>query len=270
MFANKASKAWIDHIIYVSHDLDKSITQFSEKLGVTPSIGGKHLKWGTYNALFSLGDDCYFEIVAPDPESNIRPTKFLCSTKNEGLITWVAHIPYKYKSMKEIQQYMLNNANINNGSGYDIGQIIESQRAMASDPNKILKWTLGWPNTDSDNNMNELFKNANGILPLLIDWSAMDDKSLHPSYTAPKGCQLMEFDITCPGNIEYQNVREVLYYGLEIEDRDGFHFNRSQAGNSENDLVIKCVLSTPNGTIEIVTVRDINDKVIRNEINILD
>ena len=252
-----AGKAWIDHLIYVSHDLNKSINKFSRILGVTPTIGGKHVKWGTYNALFSLNNNCYFEIVAPDPESDIRPTKFLCDTRNEGLITFVAHIPSKYKSMEEFKKYMAIKCE------YDIGDIIESERAMASDPNKILKWTLGWPKLDE----NLLFKNANGVLPLLIDWRSMSDKSLHPSYTTPQGCKLLELNCYADGgnNNDHKKLIEVLYLGLEMEDRFDL-----KLPNDKNEIAMQCLLSCPNGNVEIVTVRDNeNDEVISNDINVL-
>ena len=41
---------------------------FHELTGVQPAVGGKHPKLGTHNALVSIGNGAYFELLCRDPE----------------------------------------------------------------------------------------------------------------------------------------------------------------------------------------------------------
>jgi len=56
----------IDHIVYAVQNLDIVIEEFEAKLGVRPIFGGFHKSFGTKNALVSLGENCYLELLAAD------------------------------------------------------------------------------------------------------------------------------------------------------------------------------------------------------------
>lgn len=59
----------IDHLVYAVPDLDAAIAQVGASLGITPTIGGRHLDQGTKNALLHIGDKTYLEIIAVDEEN---------------------------------------------------------------------------------------------------------------------------------------------------------------------------------------------------------
>jgi len=53
----------IDHVVIVVADLDRAIAGF-EALGFTVVRGGRHKGLGTHNALITLADGAYFELIA--------------------------------------------------------------------------------------------------------------------------------------------------------------------------------------------------------------
>ena len=63
----------VDHLVYVTPDLDRGITEIELLLGMSPTRGGRHPTWGTHNALAALGPTSYLETLAPNPEH--RPAR---------------------------------------------------------------------------------------------------------------------------------------------------------------------------------------------------
>src|SRR4051794_18090039 len=61
----------IDHVGLGIGDLDRGIAQVTELTGVKPARGGAHPGGGTHNALLSLGEGTYLEILAPVPGAKV-------------------------------------------------------------------------------------------------------------------------------------------------------------------------------------------------------
>ena len=58
----------IDHLVITAPTLPAGIAYAEETLGVPLQPGGTHLRMGTHNALLKLGESCYLEVIAINPE----------------------------------------------------------------------------------------------------------------------------------------------------------------------------------------------------------
>ena len=87
----------IDHLVYATPDVARSIDHLESQLGVRAALGGAHPGGGTHNALLSFGDGSYLEIIGPDPNQEPpkdRPMSFGIDTLTAPrLVTWAARAP---------------------------------------------------------------------------------------------------------------------------------------------------------------------------------
>lgn len=58
---------WIDHLVLAAPTLEAGIDHVRSLTGVAPVFGGRHEGAGTHNALLSLGEVSYLEVLAVDP-----------------------------------------------------------------------------------------------------------------------------------------------------------------------------------------------------------
>lgn len=58
----------LDHIVLAHPNLALAKEEFADLTGCMPADGGPHLGGGTHNALASLGESVYIELISPDPE----------------------------------------------------------------------------------------------------------------------------------------------------------------------------------------------------------
>jgi hypothetical protein len=61
--------AQLDHLAITAPTLAAGVAYVRDVLGVTPQPGGRHPRMGTHNALVKLGEACYLEVIAVDPEA---------------------------------------------------------------------------------------------------------------------------------------------------------------------------------------------------------
>jgi len=164
--------ALLDHILLGCNDLDHGIDFVYQHTGIRAVFGGVHPGRGTRNALLSLGERRYLEIIAPDPQQPNAPDIYKLKGLDEPrLVTWAAH-------PGDIQ------ALANRLAKEGIAAEGPTPGSRKRPDGKLLQWqTLN------------LRDNASGLLPFFIEWSA---DSAHPSTDAPRGCHLANFQILTP------------------------------------------------------------------------
>src|SRR5262247_3522127 len=110
----------LDHIVYAVPDLAKAVSDLEQRLGVRATPGGKHTGLGTHNALLSLSEDSYLEIIGPDPDqpSPAAPRPFGIDTLTAPqLLTWLAKATNLDAQLKKARSL-----------GYDLGMPIAMRR----------------------------------------------------------------------------------------------------------------------------------------------
>jgi hypothetical protein len=178
--------AKLDHIMFATTNLDHGIAEIEALTGVTAAIGGAHPGMGTRNALLSLGEDQYLEIIVPDPEQ-----------EHEGNLAGqlITHGRSGIRGWAVATNDILKTKEICRARGLEPQPIVDMNRTT---PDGIrLDWQV-------------CLLNHGRELPFFIDWK----DSLHPAQTTPKGCFLENFTLSVPDAENYQSIMEAL--GVDV------------------------------------------------------
>jgi hypothetical protein len=162
----------LDHIILGCTDLDGGIEFVFHHLGVRAIPGGVHPGAGTKNALLSLGERRYLEIMAPDPsQPDAAYPRNLRTLKYPALVGWAEH-----------RDHLDEFAGVLHAAGVDyVGPVAGSRRRPDGS-------VLNWKSLP-------LKEDEHGILPFFIEWSP---STVHPSLDSPKGCGIDSLQIATP------------------------------------------------------------------------
>lgn len=200
----------LDHLLWEELRLSEGEKRFAALTGVTPAFGGKHPDNGTHNSLLSLGQEKYLEIISLDPThpkaANLpkeTPLDFTPRLFAFGVRTYdLAHVE---KLVKASSLKVLDMHNISRQS--PDGQTLTWQTVVVGD------------------------HDFGHLIPFFTRCGDM----VHPSETAPQGCNLLEFSV---GHPQHQELSR-LYARLEID-----------VPVLESDHPrLRAVLSTPKGKV---------------------
>jgi hypothetical protein len=182
----------LDHILLGCGDLQHGIDFVEHHTGVRAVIGGVHPGRGTQNALLSLGEREYLEIIAPDPgqpDSRYPLAGYLKQLTEPHLVGWAAH-----PGDLEAFAGKLREASV----AFD-GPTPGSRKRPDG---RVLQWkTL------------TLNDNPDYLLPFFIEWSA---DTAHPSTDAPQGCRLVRFELATPDRDALTKALALLSLGAPI------------------------------------------------------
>ena len=216
-----AVPAILDHILLGSRDLDEGIAFVEAQTGVRAQFGGVHPGRGTQNALLSLGDRRYLEIIAPDPKqkgTNVMPMfradliAHLHSLPDPRLIGWAAHPGDLNAFAAKLR-----------AAGIAFQGPTPGSRKRPD--GRLLQWqTLNLQNDDS------------GLLPFFIEWAP---DSPHPASDAPHGCSVSSFEIADPDVDKLKKSLALLT--LDV------------AAKQNEKKQIRAVLASPKGEIQLTS-----------------
>jgi hypothetical protein len=185
----------LDHIVYAVPNLEKAVADLEERLGVRATPGGRHPGIGTHNALLSLSEEAYLEIIGPDPNQPPpgMPRPFgIDELKGPRLVTWLAKARDLDGQVEKARTL-----------GYDLGRVTPMSRELPDGTR--LEWRLAIPPQPL----------GDGLVPTLIEWHT----ALHPAKTSARGCTLAELRAEHPRPDTVRPILEAI--GVDLDLRQG-------------------------------------------------
>jgi Glyoxalase-like domain len=162
--ATQMSPVDLDHVILGINNLERGIKDFESGTGVTPKPGGEHPGRGTRNAIVTLGNGHYLEILAP--AASMDPNMSHDVRVDPVRLTFVGWA-LRTRAMEDVAKRL-------RAAGFVLGAPVPGSRQTPD--GALLQWQAAavrepnlWP------------------LPFFIEWSK---DTVHPSVSAPGGCTL--------------------------------------------------------------------------------
>jgi hypothetical protein len=147
----------LDHLVYATPDVERSVRHIADLTGVWPVEGGRHAGGGTRNFLLGLGGLRYLEIVGPDrdqPEPARPLFPGIGDLTAPRLVAWAARTDDIDAQAARARQ-----------RGYDPGPVEPMSRTTPAGE------TVSW----------RLTRRPDTVVPFLIDWGTTP----HPAGNLP-------------------------------------------------------------------------------------
>jgi glyoxalase-like protein len=195
-WASEEFPSLLDHVILGCNGLEGGIRFVEERTGVRAAPSGVHPDRGTSNALLSLGDRHYLEIMAPDPHAKdiqawaTRQLEALKGLTNPRLMGWAVHPNDIDNLAKKFRESGL--------------QILGPWPGSRTRPDgRVVSWKSF-----------SLADDRHGLLPFFIEWGK---DSVHPSSDAPTGCHLERFAVADPNTDELSKALRRIEVAAPVE-----------------------------------------------------
>ncbi len=188
----KSDLSKVDHVILGISDLQKGIEELESRTGVRAEFGGAHPGRGTQNALISLGEHHYLEILAPNPkEKGSEMTAELRKLTTLTPVGWAARANDLLATQRLLRSH-----------GAQTGEIRPGARKRPDGTR------LAWKTLDYTSP-------ASPLLPFFIEW---DHATAHPSATSPGGCRLADLFLEDPNPAVLRDALRAADVGVEVRE----------------------------------------------------
>jgi hypothetical protein len=220
----------LDHLVWAVPQLEPAVDQLREQWGCTVLPGGRHPRWGTWNALVPLRSRSYLEIIAPHPEPPVSGGRVfdLDALREPRLVTWAVRPRERPGGMTapspaEVSGGLGTLVERVRKAGVELGEVSRGARRTAD--GRRLEWFLSDP----------FATRLGGVVPFLIAWG----ETPHPSGDGPSEVVLRSLELFHPDPAAVEGALLALGQKETIPVREA----------SEPRLL--ALLDTPRGTVEL-------------------
>lgn len=171
----------VDHIVLGVNNLQFGMAQLKALTGVDPVIGGVHPSLGTHNALISLGDESYLELLAPNPDADPASVSAMGSSYLQKIqpLRQVTPVLWALGSTDlEKTRGLLGDV------GIELGEPAPGSRRKPD--GSLLQWQTA-----------ELISPGSAAAPFFIQWAGPGT----PAHSTPKGCTLSRLSLAADGQL---------------------------------------------------------------------
>ncbi len=201
----------LDHIVIAHPDLNLAIEEFADLTGCKPAYGGPHIGGGTHNALASLGDSVYLELISPDPAQINERTIQQASNLGQRIATFEGNQLLAWAIRSGTLDEMAGDLH-----GFETASPFDMSRKQPD--GLVLDWRL----------MNLRHHELKGFAPFFIDWLSCP----HPAGTNPVAGKFVSLKVSHPDP----------RLGKVISETEGVNFVQGAA-----DFVLE--FESPRGTV---------------------
>lgn len=189
----------LDHIMWAAPDLETGIAHFERLTGIRATPGGRHPGRGTHNALLSLDNGCYLEIIAPDPTQPLHDNfgATIKALRTPGIFTYAVQCEAGGRDMDALVR-----------AAQEAGIALRGPEQWSREQpgGGTLEWLLAF--TDQTP--------FSRYVPFYIDWK----NSPHPSTTAARGLTLADFTVMHPDHQHLAALYAALGIGVRVVPHD--------------------------------------------------
>lgn len=189
----------VDHIVLGVNNLAFGMAQLKALTGVDPVVGGVHPSLGTRNALISLGDETYLELLAPNPDAD--PASI--NAMGKGYLQ-------KIEPLKQITPVLwaLGSSDLETTRGLLKDAGIELSEPAPGSRRKPDGSLLAWQTA-------ELAAPGSNATPFFIQWAGPGT----PADSTPKGCTLSRLSLAADSQL--RRMLQTLEVPVDIVEEGG-------------------------------------------------
>jgi Glyoxalase-like domain len=190
----------IDHIILAAPDYAEALKEFETMTGIKPAQCGTLRGLGIKAARVAMDNNCYIEILAPDPKSSGPIGSRLAELEEGSLVPY--HFAVRASELDELQEEFVPN---------ELGYVPDRINLFGATPDGApAKWGM-------------LFMHGHflgGVVPFYVDWGVCG----HPLSAIPQVGALKGLVVTAPGGSQVHDLLKKVDFVTTQEGEPALEF----------------------------------------------